>query len=87
MTTHVDLSRSLGKLEGEYSGMQNRMEKLESVVEKGFSDIQKGLDKINSRLDQIDANDNERKGAWKVIATVSGIVSAVVAFLMKVAMH
>jgi hypothetical protein len=52
--------------------MENRLEKMEVVLER-----------IDNRLAKIEQQETERRGAWKVIVSVSGLVSALVAAAYK----
>lgn len=73
--THTDLQRDVGKMEG-------RMDALDRAMSEGFKRIEDALSKIDGRLDTIDTRESERKGAWRVIAWVSGGVSFVVSVLV-----
>lgn len=72
MTNHDDLHRDIGRMEGRLDAMEGRLEKMEVVLER-----------IDSRLAKIEQHETERRGAWKVIVSVSGIVSALVAAAYK----
>ncbi len=73
--SHTDLQRDFGRMEG-------RMDALDKVVSEGFKRVEESLAKIDSRLDSVDALNSERKGAWKVITIVSGVVSLVVSIVV-----
>ena len=62
--------------------MEGRMDALDRTVTDGFKRVEDALAKIDGRMDAIDAVNSERKGAWKVIAYVSGGVSFVVSVLV-----
>lgn len=80
---HDDLSRSLGRVEGNQDGFRERMDRFERLVEDGFEKVEGTLDKIDKRLATIELRESERKGAWRVIVFVSGVVSAGVTGLIK----
>jgi len=73
--THTELQRDFGRMEG-------RMDALDRTVTDGFKRVEEALLKIDGRLDAIDTRESERKGAWRVIAWVSGGVSFVVSVLV-----
>lgn len=74
--THDDLHRDFGRMEA-------GLESLKDIVREGFQDNRDRLDKVEERLAALEARETERKGAWKVIVTVAGAVSAAVAVLIK----
>lgn len=80
---HDDLQRSLGRVEGNQSAMEARMDRFEKLVTDGFEKVEDTLTAIEKRLAAIETKETERKGAWKVIVAVAGVVSAVVAALVK----
>ncbi len=75
-TSHDDLHRDFGRMEA-------GLESLKEIVREGFKGNGDRLDKVEQRLAALEARDTERKGAWKVIVTIAGVVSAVVAGLIK----
>lgn len=77
MTTHDDLERSLGRVEGNQQATRERMDRFEKLVSDGFSDVGDALNEIKSRLGQIEARENERKGAWMVLVGIASVVSSV----------
>lgn len=70
MTTHDDIHRDLGRLEGISEGMQDHLRKIDATMER-----------IDKRLANIEARERERKGAWQVIVVVAGAVGAAMATL------
>ena len=62
--------------------MEGRMDALDRTVTDGFKRVEDTLAKIDARLDTIDTRESERKGAWRVIAWVSGGVSFVVSVVV-----
>jgi hypothetical protein len=74
MTTHDDLNRDLGRMEGTLHGMGDRLGKLEKIVSDGF-------DKLNQRLDVIEKRESERKGGFRVAHWIYGAATGLVAFL------
>lgn len=81
--SHDDLQRSLGRVEGNQSQLEARMDRFEKLVTDGFEKLEGSLSAIDTRLAAIERKETERKGAWKVIVAVAGGVSAVVAALIK----
>lgn len=82
-TSHEDLQRSLGRVEGSQSQLEARMDRFEKLVTDGFDKLEGSLSAIDTRLAAMERKETERKGAWKVIVGVAGGVSAVVAALVK----
>ena len=80
--SHDDLQRSLGRVEGNQGAMGERLDRFEKLVSDGFRDINNGLDGIRVRLGQIENKESERKGAWRVVAGVATVVSALVSALV-----
>ena len=58
------------------------MDALDKAMNDGFRRVEESLARIDGRLDSLDAKESERKGAWRVIAWVSGGVSFVVSVLV-----
>lgn len=81
--SHDDLQRSMGRVEGNQSQLEARMDRFEKLVTDGFEKLEGSLSAIDTRLAAIERKETERKGAWKVIVAVAGGVSAVVAALIK----
>lgn len=81
--SHDDLQRSLGRVEGNQSQLEARMDRFEKLVTDGFEKVEGSLAAIDKRLAAMEDKETERKGAWKVIVTVAGAVSAAVAALIK----
>lgn len=82
-TSHEDIQRSLGRVEGNQSQLEARMDRFEKLVTDGFEKVDGSLTAIDKRLAAMESKETERKGAWKVIVTVAGAVSAAVAALIK----
>lgn len=82
-TSHEDLQRSLGRVEGNQSQLEARMDRFEKLVTDGFDKLEGSLSAIDQRLAAIERKETERKGAWKVIVLVASGVSAVVAGIIK----
>lgn len=74
--SHDDLHRDMGKVEA-------GLEALKEIVRDGFKGTDTRLDRVEQRLAALEAKETERKGVWKVIVTVAGGVSAIVAVLVK----
>ncbi|TXH10431.1 MAG: hypothetical protein E6R02_07255 [Gammaproteobacteria bacterium] len=66
--SHDDLHRDIGRMEGRLGAVEQRLEKMEAVLER-----------IDERLAKIEVQENERKGAWRVLVFVSGVLSSGVA--------
>lgn len=81
--SHEDLQRSLGRVEGNQSQMEARMDRFEKLVSDGFQTVESSLQAIEKRLAAMEATESERKGAWKVAVAISGLVSALVAAAWK----
>lgn len=62
-TTHTDLHRDLGRVEGSIAAMESRFQRVEEIVER-----------IDARLARIEATENQRKGAWWAIVTTSATI-------------
>ena len=82
-TSHEDLQRSLGRVEGNQSQLEARMDRFEKLVSDGFDKLEGTLSAIDTRLAAIERREDQRKGAWKVIVGVAGGVSAAVAMIAK----
>lgn len=80
---HAEMQRSLGRVEGNQSAMEARMDRFEKLVTDGFEKVEDTLTAIEKRLAAIETKETERKGAWKVIVAVASVVSAAVAALVK----
>lgn len=76
MTSHDDLNRALGVVEGELRGMSNRMDNIEALLER-----------IDQRLSAIEKAEAERKGAQKfavwLAGALGGFISSAIAFFLK----
>ena len=59
MTTHDDLHRDLGRMEGAFGAMEDRLDKLEKMMSDGFQ-------KLDERLARIESRESERKGAFQL---------------------
>lgn len=81
--THDDLQRSLGRVEGNQSQMEARMDRFEKLVSEGFKELGDGIHELRKEIGDLKAKESERKGAWRIIALISGVVSAVVASIVK----
>ncbi len=81
--THDDLERSLGRVEGHQSEMESRMDRFEKLVSEGFKELGDAIHELRKEIGDLKANESERKGVWRIIALISGVVSAVVASIVK----
>ena len=80
---HSDLQRSLGRVEGNQSAMEARMDRFESLVKDGFGKVEDALGAIDKRLAQIEQRESERKGAWKTLVAIAAAVSGLVGYLVN----
>lgn len=81
--THDDLERSLGRVEGHQSQMESRMDHFDKLVSEGFKELGDGIHELRKEIGDLKAKESERKGVWRIIALISGVVSAVVASIVK----
>lgn len=81
--SHEDINRAVGRVEGNQDGFRERMDRFEQMLNDGFEKVGTALEKIDTRLKRIEAGEQERKGAWRVVLAISGIVSACVAAAYK----
>lgn len=81
-TSHDDLQRGLGRVEGNQTAMEARMDRFEKLVSEGFAKVEGTLETISTRLAQIEAKEAERKGGWKIIAAIVACVVGVVSSLV-----
>lgn len=70
-TTNNDLHRDIGRMEGRLAALEDRFEKMEALLER-----------IDGRLAKIENQETERKGAWRVLVFVSGVLSSAVAAIV-----
>jgi len=67
MTTHTDLSRDMGRVEGKQDAMGARLDKIEDLLER-----------IDSRLARLEAAENKRKGAVAMLVAFGGVIGGLV---------
>lgn len=82
-TSHDDLQRSLGRMEGNQSSMEQRMDRFEKLVSDGFEKVETSLETISKRLGAIESKEDQRKGAWAAITAIASVVSGVVAWVVS----
>lgn len=86
-TSHDDLQRSLGRVEGNQDAMETRMDRFESALSEGFKDVKAAISEMrgdfDKRLAAIEERESERRGAWKTILAGCAAVSALAAFLVE----
>lgn len=80
--THTELQRDFGRMEGRMDSLQREVGEVKQAMSDGFKDLKQILSNLETRLDAVDALNSERKGAWKVITIVSGVVSLVVSIVV-----
>lgn len=72
---HTDIHRSLGQMEG-------RMEGIEKKITDGFESIHAKIDAAlgdhESRIRGLEQTEQERLGAWKLLAIIGAAVGALV---------
>lgn len=75
---HTDISRSLGQMEG-------RMEGIEKKITDGFEGIHAKIDAAlgdhESRIRGLEQTEQERRGAWKLLAIIGAGVGALVGLI------
>lgn len=80
MTTHDDLHRDLGRMEGAFGAMEDRLDKLEKMVSDGFQ-------KLDERLARIEERESERKGAFQLgnwlIGAACGFAAFIASYFLK----
>lgn len=69
-TTHLDLQRDLGRLEGRFAAVEDRLEKIDGALER-----------IDARLARIEQSESERKGSWSLAQWLYGAATGLAAFL------
>jgi septal ring factor EnvC (AmiA/AmiB activator) len=68
MTTHTDLSRDMGRVEGKQDAMGARLDKIEELLER-----------IDARLAKLEAAEHQRKGAVAALMLFAGFIGGLVA--------
>lgn len=81
--SHDDLQRSLGRVEGNQSQLEARMDRFEKLVSDGFKEIGEAIAEVRKEVSNLKDKETERRGAWKVIVAVSAFVSGLVAAATK----
>lgn len=80
MTSHDDLHRDIGRMEGKQDAMGARLDKLEKMVSEGFQ-------KLDERLARIEDRESQRKGAFQLghwlVGTIAGLVAFVASHFLK----
>ena len=84
---HDDLQRSLGRIEGKQSAMEERVGRFERLVSEGFEKVEGALERIDKRLGEIEARESERKGTWRILATLGGMIGAGLTALIEYLRH
>ena len=69
-TTHLDLQRDLGRMEGRLDAMDDRLSKIETIVER-----------VDQRLARIEVTENQRQGAFRFGHWLFGAACAFVTFI------
>lgn len=68
---HSDLSRALGRVEGDIAAVKDGFDRLETAVREGFG-------KVDERLAKLEAKENQRKGAVAALMVFSGFIGGLV---------
>ena len=71
-TTNSDLDRDIGRMEGRLQALEDRLQKVEALLVRID-------DRIDDRLAKIESQETERKGGWKALVFVSGVMSSGIA--------
>ena len=71
-TTHDDMHRDMGRMEGKQDAMGARLDRLEKIIEDGFDELRKDIQELKLREGERSAL--ERAAVWLI-----GIVSALFA--------
>lgn len=83
MNEATDTNRALGRVEGNQTSAELRMNRFEVIVLRGFDDIKHELTKVNDRLTAIETAESQRTGAFKLGQWIAGVVGAGVALLFE----
>ena len=76
MTTHDDLQRDMGRVEGAMAAVEKHLDRLSGEMSEGFKSV-------HERLDRLEKREAERKGAWTTIVAVASAVGGVVTWLIS----
>jgi len=71
VTSHEDLHRDIGRMEGRLDAMEDRLGQMAATLER-----------IDGRLAKIEARESERRGAWVVLVALGSLLSGLVAWLI-----
>jgi hypothetical protein len=82
-TSHEDINRAIGRIEGNQDGFRERMDRFEHMLSDGFHKVGAALEKIEDRLKQIENKEQQRGGAWKVICAIAAAVSGAIALIVS----
>lgn len=70
MTSHDDIHRDIGRMEA-------GLESLKEVVREGFKGSNERLDKLESRMAALEGKESERKGGWRYLAALAGLLGTI----------
>lgn len=70
--TSAELIRDIGRMEGLFGAMEDRLSKLEASVEQ----IRDGVEYLKNR-------ESERKGAWWALVVVAGVIGWLVSTILN----
>lgn len=87
MTTHEDLHRDIGRMEGSLNAVKDRIDRLESAVGEGFEKLEGMISEmradINNRLVPLETAESQRKGAIAAIIGIASLLSGAVGALIS----
>lgn len=87
MTTHEDLHRDIGRMEGGLNAVKDRMDRLERTVDEGFEKLESLISDmradINTRLVPLETAESQRKGAIAAIIGVASLLSGALGALIS----
>jgi len=72
MTTHIELQRDLGRVEGRLGAMEDRLDKIDGVLER-----------IDSRLARIEAAESQQRGGLTVATWIAGALGALIVVVLN----
>lgn len=70
-TSHEDLNRSLGRMEGSLAAVESRLDRIDDVLER-----------IEGRLAGLEQRESAVKGAWKTLTGIGALVGGAVAWAL-----
>lgn len=80
---HSDLQRSLGRVEGHQTAMEERMTRLESLVKEGFDEMRAAHVMLHNEIADLKSKEQERQGILKAVAVVATVVGTAVGLIVE----